>query len=77
MSTIINEAFTVGERYEGLVNGEIIRVTDIHEPGTYTDRWGNPYELRFTTVWFESETTGRKACRDLRSAQRLLMKKVS
>lgn len=77
MAAIINEIFTVGERYEGLVNGDILRVTDIHEPGTYTDQWGYPYELRFTTVWFESEITGKKGCRDLRSTQRLLLRKIS
>jgi len=77
MAEIINREFKVGDRFEGMVNGEILRVIEVREPGIYTTPWGSPYKHRFTTVWFESEMTGKKAGRDLRSAQRLLLKKVS
>lgn len=77
MDEIINHEFKVGDRFEGMVNGEILRVTDVREPGIYPTPWGGQYEHRFTTVWFENETTGKRAGRDLRSAQRLLLQKVS
>ena len=77
MSAIINTAFAVGDRFEGMVNGEILRVDEVREPGLYTTQYGGQYRLRQTMVYFVSEKTGRKAGRDLRSAQRLLLRKVS
>ena len=74
---IINQTFAVGDRFEGMVNGDILRVSDIHEPGTYSLPYGGEYQLRQTMVYFVSELTGKKGGCDLRSAQSLLLRKVS
>lgn len=75
---IINQTFAVGDRFEGMINGDILRVFDIHEPGTYSlPPYGIEYQLRQTMVYFVSELTGKKGGCDLKSAQRLLLRKVS
>lgn len=73
---IVNEQFEAGQRYAGMVNGEIFTISNIREAGKYKTKSGGVYTVTQTLVEFRSEKTGDVYQLELESAKRLLLKAI-
>ena len=73
---IYNEAFKVGDKYKGLVNGIAFSVVGLIPPGWYTTQSGVQYKVSRPNVVFLCEKDGRLREVVLETAKRLQLQKI-
>ena len=69
-------AFSEGEKYRGLVSGEVYTVLEIREPGLYCTISGGMYHQRHAKIIFQIGESGKTAECSLAMAEHLHLERV-
>ena len=78
MGKIINEKFEVGQQYKGQMNGAVLEVVKVQEPGVYhNEQWDYNYQIHRTLIHFRDTMTGKIHTCELDTAKRLLLTPLS
>lgn len=77
MSKIMNETFNIGDRFRGMVNGNIFVVAFLSRKGdeVFTNTGGH-WEEKSDSVIFVCENNGKRCKIGLEAAKRLLLERI-
>ena len=78
MNKIINEAFNIGDRFRGIVNGNIFVVESLIQKGDkIAAKSGGFWEAKSDSVVFICENDGKRCTIGLEAAKRLLLERLN